>query len=41
MRSAPYQPPAWRSIGIVIWDAGGSSSTPSRREKKEEPEDEE
>jgi hypothetical protein len=39
-RSAPYPPPA-RSTGIVIWDAGGSSSVPSRREKMEEPEEEE
>jgi hypothetical protein len=38
--SASYRPPV-RSTGIVIRDAGGSSSAPSRHEKKEEPEKEE
>jgi hypothetical protein len=38
--SMPYPLPA-RNTGIVIRDAGGSSSAPARCEKKEEPEEEE
>jgi hypothetical protein len=39
-RSAPYPPPARRSIGVVIRDVMGSSSAPPRHEKKEDPEEE-